>query len=58
MTWSKDNDTKTQCNRLNISSFHQGNAFNTNGPAWAKRRMQWQVPSKPLAVHDPLLLPE
>jgi len=30
---SKDDDTKTQCNRLNTSPFHQGNASNKNGPA-------------------------
>jgi len=29
-----------------------------NGPARVKRRMQWEAPSKPLAVDDPLLLPE
>jgi len=55
---SKHDDTKTQCNRLNNSPLHRGNAFNENGPAQAKRRMQWEVPSKPLAVDDPLLLPE
>jgi len=56
--WSKDDDTKTQCNRLNTSPLHRGNAFNKNGPARVKRRMQWEAPSKPLAVDDPLLLPE
>jgi len=33
LEWSKDDDTKTQCNRLNTSPFHQGNASNKNGPA-------------------------
>ena len=37
---SKDNDTKTQCNRLNTSPFHRGNASNKNGPARVKQRMQ------------------
>jgi len=36
----------------------QGNASNKNGPARVKQRMQWEAPSKPLAVDDPLLLPE
>jgi len=58
MEWSKDDDTKTQCNRLNISPLHRGNAFNKNGPARVIRRMQWEAPSKPLAVDDPLLLPK
>jgi len=58
LEWSKDDDTKTQCNRLNTSPLYQGNASNKNGPARIKRRMQWEVPSKPLAVDDPLLLPE
>jgi len=31
---------------------------NKNGPARVKRRMHWEAPSKPLAVDDPLLLPE
>jgi len=52
---SKDEDTKT---RLNTSPLHRGNAYNKNGPARVKRLMQWEAPSKPLAVHDPLLLPE
>jgi len=56
--WSKKNDTKTQCNRLNASPLHRGNASNKNGPARVTRRMQWEAPSKPLAVDDPLLLPE
>ena len=55
---SKDDDTKTQCNRLNTSPLHRGNASNKNGPARVKRRMQWEAPVKPLAVDDPLLLPE
>jgi len=58
LEWSKDYDTKTQCNRLNTSPLHRGNASNKNGPAWVKRRMQWETPSKPLAVDVPLLLPE
>ena len=53
---SKDDDTKTQCNRLNASPLHQGNV--SNGPARVKRRMQWEAPSKLLAVDDPLLLLE
>jgi len=56
--WSKDDDTKTQCNQLNTSPLHRGNASNKNGPARVERRMQWEAPSKPLAVDDPLLLPE
>jgi len=36
----------------------QGNASNKNGPARVKQRMQWEAPSKSLAVDDPLLLPE
>ena len=58
LEWSKGDDIKTQCNRLNKSRLHRGNAFNTNGPARVKRRMQWEAPSKLLAVDDPLLLPE
>jgi len=58
LEWGKDNDTMTQCNRLNTSPFHRGNVSNKNGPARVKRRMQWEAPSKPLAVDDPLLLPE
>jgi len=58
LEWSKDDDTKTQCNRLNKSPLHRGNASNKNGPARVKRRMQLEAPSKPLAVDDPLLLPE
>ena len=58
LEWNKDDETKTQCNRLNTSPLHRGNASNKNGPARVKRRMQWEAPSKPLAVDDPLLLPE
>jgi len=58
LEWSKDDNTKTQCNQLNASPLHRGNASNKNGPARVKRRMQWEAPSKPLAVDDPLLLPE
>jgi len=28
LEWSKDDDTKTQCNRLNTSPLHRGNASN------------------------------
>jgi len=55
---SKDNDTKMQCNRLNTSPLHRGNASKQNGPARVTRRMQWEAPSKPLAFDDLLLLPE
>jgi len=41
-----------------VHLLHQGNAFNKNSPARVKRRMQWEAPSEPLAVDDPLLLPE
>jgi len=58
LEWSKDDDSKTQCNQLNASPFHRGNASNKNCPARVKRRMQWEAPSKLLAVDDPLLLPE
>ena len=58
LEWIKDDDTKTQCNRLDISPFHRGNASNKNSPAGVKRQMQWKAPSKPLAVNDPMLLPE
>jgi len=58
LEWSKDDNTKTQCNRLNTSPLHRGNASNKNVPAWVKRRMQWEAPSNPLAVDDPLLLRE
>jgi len=58
LEWSKDDDTKTQCNRLNASPLQRGNASNRHGPARAKRRMQWEAPSKPLAVDNPLLLLE
>jgi len=43
----KDNDTKTQCNRLNTSPLHRGNAFNKNGPARVKLRMQWEANFSP-----------
>jgi len=33
LEWSKDDDTKTQCNRLSISPLYRGNASNKNGPA-------------------------
>jgi len=56
LEWSKDDDTKTQCNRLNTSPLHRGNASDKNGPARVKRRMQWEAPSKQLDVNDPLLL--
>jgi len=58
LEWSKDNDTKTQCNWLNTSPLHRGNASNKNGPVRVKRRMQWESTSKPLAVDDPLLVLE
>jgi len=58
LEWSKGDDTKTQYNPLNTSPLHRGNAFNKNGSARAKWRMQWEAPSKSLAVDDPLLLPE
>jgi len=45
-----------QRNQLNIGSLHRGNSFNTNGPAWVKRRMQWEAPSTLLAVHNILLV--
>ena len=48
--WSKDDDTKTQCNRLHTSPLHRGNASNKNGPARIKRRMQWEASSRPLGV--------
>jgi len=31
---------------------------NKNGPARVKQRMQWEAPSKPLAIDEPLLLLE
>jgi len=58
LEWSKDDDTKTQCNRLSTSPLHRGNASNKNGPARVKQRMQWEASSKPLAVDDSLLLPK
>ena len=57
LEWSKNDDTKMQCNRLNTNPLHRGNASNKNGPARVKRRMQCEAPSKPL-VDDFLLLPE
>ena len=53
LEWSKDDDVKTQCNWLNTSPLHRENASNMNGPAWVKQRMQWEAPSKPVAVDDP-----
>jgi len=50
LEWSKDDDTKTQCNMLNTSPLHRGNAFKKTGSARVKRRMQWEAPSKLLAV--------
>jgi len=58
LEWSKDEDTKTQRHQLSTGPLHRANAFNTNGPAQVKRQMQWEPPSKPLAVDDRLLLPE
>jgi len=58
LEWSKDVDTKTQCNRLNNGPCYSGNTFNKNGPAWVKRRMQSEAPSKLLACDDFLLLPK
>jgi len=55
---SKDDYTKTQCNRLNTSPLHRENASNKNGPARVKLRMQWEAPFNPLAVDDPLIRPE
>jgi len=40
LEWSKDDDTKTQCKRLNTSPLHGGNASNKNCPARVKRRTQ------------------
>jgi len=44
LKWSKDDDTKTQCNWLNTSPLHRRNASNKNGPARVKQRMQWKGP--------------
>ena len=41
-----------------FTPLHRGNRSTKNGPARIKRRMQWKASSKPLAVDDPLLLPE
>ena len=30
LEWSKDEDTRTQCNHLNTSPLHRENVFNTN----------------------------
>jgi len=43
---------QTQHNRLNTGPLQKETAFNTNGPARVKLWMQWQAPSKPLAVDD------
>jgi len=40
LEWRKDDDTKMQCNWLNTSPLHQGNAFNKNGPVRVKLRMR------------------
>jgi len=58
LEWGKDEDTKTQGHQLNINPLHRGNVLNTNDLARVKQRMQWEAPSKLLAVDDPLLLPE
>ena len=40
LEWSKDDDTRTQCNRSNTSPLHLGNVSqNKNGPA----RVKWQM---------------
>ena len=56
---------RIQCDLANVgadggfpSPHHRENAFNRNGPARVKRRMQWEASSKLLAVDDPLLLQE
>jgi len=49
LEWSKDDDAKMQCNRLNTSPLHRGNASDKNGPARVKQRMQWETPSETLA---------
>jgi len=51
-------NTKTQYNQLNTSPLDRGNVINKDGPARIKRQKQWEVPCKPLAVDDPLLLLE
>jgi len=58
LKWSKVEDTRTNGHQLNTGPLHRENAFNTNGPARVKQRMQWEAPSKLLAVEDRLLLPE
>ena len=35
-----------------------GNASTKNGSARVKQRMQWEAPSNPLAINNPLLLLE
>ena len=49
---------QTQCNQLNTSPLHRGNASNHNGSERVKLRMQWEAPSKLMAVDDHLLLQE
>jgi len=39
LEWSKDDDTKTQCNQLNTSPLHRGNVSNKNGSALVKQQM-------------------
>jgi len=51
LEWSKDDDTKTQCNQLNTSPLHRENASNKNGPVWVKRRMQWETNTFQTAGH-------
>jgi len=58
MECSKGDDTKTQCNQSNTSPLRGENAFNKNGSAQVKQRMQWEAPFIQLAVDDTLLLPE
>jgi len=58
LEWSKNGDTKMQCNRLKPSPLRQGNAFNTKSLARVKQQMQGEMSINPLAVNDPLLLPE
>ena len=43
LKWSKDYDTKTQCNWLNTSPLHREDTSNKNGPARVKRR-SWNPP--------------
>ena len=37
LEWSKDDDTKTQCNRLYTRPLHRGNASNKNGQKLARK---------------------